>query len=133
MKSTRQAREKLSKSLKGSSTVELTEGQEVEIVLSVDEVLKAKQTMVDAGKIRYYNNTQQQFRIHQNNQRTKVYVLRSTLTTQIQTSSIHQAIESVIKTSGVTYGSVCIYSRLYGSVHQRKLLHRFLFFHFCIR
>ncbi len=60
LKSTRQAREKLSKLQKGSLTVELTVGQEMEIVLSVDEVRKANETMVDAGKIRYCNNTQQE-------------------------------------------------------------------------
>ncbi len=57
MNCTRQAREKLSKSVEGTTTVELTvEDEKVEIVLTVGEVSKAKQTMTDAGKLRYNNN-----------------------------------------------------------------------------
>ncbi len=53
LNSTRQAREKLSKSLEGTSDLELAEDQgKVKIVLTVNEISKAKQTMVDDGKIR---------------------------------------------------------------------------------
>ncbi len=64
MNCTRQAREKLSKSVEGTTTVELSiEDEKIEIEFSVGEVSKANQTMMDAGKLRYYSNKHHQFEL----------------------------------------------------------------------